>query len=72
MATILKHLLYYVFLAVLSVVAGLILPMTFAFGAIGIYNHDYLKGGALVIFALVGNHMCIRAFEYRKKLRKTK
>ncbi|MBL3575881.1 hypothetical protein JMK10_13270 [Rhodovulum sulfidophilum] len=59
---------YLVFLAMLSVVAGVVLPVTLAFGAFALWDHDYLKGGALLCFTLFGLYITQFAFDVRKKI----
>lgn len=66
--TLIKYIAYYGFLAILSVTAGVALPLILFMGAAGILSQDYLKGGGLIMLALAGNYLCFRAFEYRKRL----
>lgn len=70
MITLLRYLIYYTFLIILSIVAGFVLPLTLVFGALDIYYHEYLRGGILLIFTVIGLYVVDCTFEYRKKLKK--
>ncbi|NDK36966.1 hypothetical protein [Rhodovulum sulfidophilum] len=59
---------YFVFLAILSVVAGVVLPVTLVFGAFALWDHDYFNGIALLGFTLLGLYLTQFAFDYRKKI----
>ncbi|OLS51844.1 hypothetical protein [Rhodovulum sulfidophilum] len=59
---------YLAFLAILSAVAGTVLPVTLVFGAFALWDHDYLNGIALLGLTLPGIYLTQFAFDYYKKI----
>lgn len=60
---------YYVFLAILAVIEGTLLPILVLLGAINIWNEKYIIGGIFLLVAAVWNHWSQLIFDHRKKLR---